>query len=153
MLERLQDLRARYFQDLDTLVDLGAVDDLGQLTDTNAVETEAEVAAASENVMPEVREVVVDLYRRCLARYEYVKEANDKFLAMLDEELAVEPSSDKAIAAIRRFAESILLDPIDQPMAFTHYDEDDVVDGAQVTTQAEAVLYGDGSNIDVGYDV
>lgn len=149
MLERLQDLRSRYFQnDMSTLVDLEPTDRLSLLTDTNAVETEAEVAAASENVAPEVRDVVVDLYRRCLARYEYVKEANDKFQAMLDEELDAEPSSDKAIAAIRRFAESILLDPIDQPMAYTSYDEDDIVDGAQALTQSEAVLYGDPTNMD-----
>lgn len=156
MLSRLRDLRTRYFTDLDTM-EASSVEDLSTeangefphatLTDTNAVETEAEIAAAGESVDPEVRTEIQDLYRRFLGSYEYVKEANEKFLAMLDEALIEDPSLPEQQSSIRAFAESLMLDPIDQPMAYSQYDQDDIIDDAQALTEQEALLFGDAKNL------
>lgn len=156
MLSRLRDLRTRYFTDLDTM-EASSVEDLSTeanrelphatLTDTNAVETEAEIAAAGESVDPEVRTEIQDLYRRFLGSYEYVKEANEKFLAMLDEALIEDPSLPEQQSSIRAFAESLMLDPIDQPMSYSQYDQDDIIDDAQALTEQEALLFGDAKNL------
>ncbi|MBC8122697.1 MAG: hypothetical protein H7Y22_12755 [Gemmatimonadaceae bacterium] len=157
MLSRLRELRTRYFTDLDTM-EASSLEDLSTeangeeslhatLTDTNAVETEAEIAAAGESVDPEVRTEVQDLYRRFLGSYEYVKEANEKFLAMLDEALLEDPSLPEQQSSIRAFAESLMLDPIDQPMAYSPSDQDDIIDDAQALTEQEALLFGDAKNL------
>lgn len=150
MLDRLRLLRSRYFNDLeDTLVDIQPPTGAAPLTDTNSVETEAAQAAASEDLDAEVRSAVIELYRRCLARYEYVKEANDKFLAMLDEGLLQESNIvGEEERKVRAYAESLTLDPVEQPMTVPQYEAEDMVDEAQALTQTEAVLYGDGDNMD-----
>lgn len=146
MLARLREIRAQYFQDLETLSEPEISGDHAPLTDTDAVEAEAATSAAAEKVSPEIQEVVVDLYQRSLKQFEYVKEANDKFIAMLEEALDEDPSNEKTQFAIHQFAESLLLDPVMQPMSYTAADQDDIVDSAQGLTQQEAVLYGDASN-------
>ena len=149
MLSRLREIRSRYFNDLqDTEADLDATTGAALLTDTNAVEAEAEIAAAGEGLDPEIRSTVIELYRRCVQRYEYVKEANDKFLAMLDEGLALDAGDTGLEAQIREYAEKLTLDPIDQPMEVPSYEADDIIDEAQALTQTEAVLYGDSTSID-----
>ncbi|BAC88031.1 hypothetical protein [Gloeobacter violaceus] len=150
MLNRLRELRSRYFGELEEAIEDVDAPASGEalLTDTDAVEAEAEEAAAAEGLDPEVRQAVTDLYRRCLARYEYVKEANEKFLAMLDEGLMSDLSDNEEEQKIRKFAESLTLDPVDQPMAFANYEAEDIVDEAQALTEKEAVLFGDDTNLD-----
>ncbi len=132
MAERLRDLRARFFPDLD--LDL----DTEHLLDTNSVDTEAAIASAGEELDPEVREQVYDFYRHCLTTYEYVKEANDKFLAMLDNALGEDISDPQQQMAIRNYAESLLLDAVDQPMDYDSYVEEDMVDEAEDLANREA---------------
>lgn len=146
MLARLREIRAQYFQDLETLSMPEVSGSNAPLIDTDAVEAEAATSAAAEKVSPEIQEVIIDLYQRSLKQYEYVKEANDKFIAMLEEALEEDPSNPKTQAAVHQFAESLLLDPVMQPMSYNSYDQDDMIDSAQGLTQQEAVLYGDASN-------
>ncbi|AGY59316.1 hypothetical protein [Gloeobacter kilaueensis] len=150
MLQRLRELRSRYFGDLDSALIEPQPRPSGEatLTDTNAVDTEAELAAAAESVDPEVREAVLDLYQRCLERYEYVKEANEKFLAMLDEGLLTDLTGSDEQQRIRAFAENLTLDPIDQPMHYASYEEEDIVDEAQGLIDKETILFGDDDNLD-----
>jgi hypothetical protein len=73
-----------------------------------------------------------------LANYEYVKEANDKFLSMLDHALTEDLSDPEQQEAIRNYAESLLLDPVDQPMSYDRYIEEDMVDEAEDLSNREA---------------
>jgi hypothetical protein len=146
MLARLREIRAQYFQNLETLSEPEVSSSHAPLTDTNAVEAEANTSAAAEKVSPEIQEVVIDLYQRSLKQFEYVKEANDKFMAMLEEALDEDPSNAKTQAAIHQFAESLLLDPSMQPLSYSAAEQDDIIDSAQGLTQQEAVLFGDASN-------
>jgi hypothetical protein len=146
MLARLREIRAQYFQNLETLSEPEVSSSHAPLTDTNAVEAEANTSAAAEKVSPEIQEVVIDLYQRSLKQFEYVKEANDKFMAMLEEALDEDPSNAKTQAAIHQFAESLLLDPSMQPLSYSAAEQDDSIDSAQGLTQQEAVLFGDASN-------
>ncbi|MBC7883620.1 MAG: hypothetical protein H7Y37_20210 [Anaerolineae bacterium] len=146
MLARLRELRAQYFQDLESLSEPEMSGGHATLTDTDAVEAEAATSSAAERVSPEIQEVVIDLYQRSLKQFEYVKEANDKFIAMLEEALDEDPSNAKTQTAIREFAESLLLDPVMQPLSYSAAEQDDIIDSAQGLTQQEAVLYGDASN-------
>jgi hypothetical protein len=132
MSQRLRNLRARYFPDPDVELDTQ------QLLDANAVDAEAAIAAASEQLDPEVCTEVYEFYRHCLARYEYVKEANDKFLSMLDNALAADLSDPDQQDAIRNYADSLLLDPIIQPMVYDPYLEEDLVDEAEDLANREA---------------
>lgn len=95
-----------------------------------------------------MREAVLDLYQRCLERYEYVKEANEKFLAMLDEGLLTDLTGSDEQQRIRAFAENLTLDPIDQPMHYASYEEEDIVDEAQGLIDKETILFGDDDNLD-----
>jgi hypothetical protein len=132
MAERLRDLRARFFPDPNVELDTE------HLLDTNAVDMEAAIAAAGEQLEPEICDEVYDFYRHCLATYEYVKEANDKFLSMLDDALTEDISDPEQQVAIRNYAESLLLDAIDQPMAYDSYVEEDMVDEAEDLANREA---------------
>jgi hypothetical protein len=146
MLARLREIRAQYFQNMETLSEPEISGSHAALTDTNAVEAEANTSAAAEKVSPEIQEVIVDLYQRSLKQFEYVKEANDKFIAMLEEALEEDPGNAKTQAAIHHFAESLLLDPSMQPLSYSAAEQDDIIDSAQGLTQQEAVLFGDASN-------
>lgn len=128
----LRFLRARFFPDTNV------EPDTLHLLDTTAVDTEAAIAAAGERLDPEIRDEVDDFYRHCLASYEYVKEANDKFLAMLDDALNQDISTLEEQAAIREYAESLLLDPIDQPIEYDGYLQEDMIDEAEDLTNREA---------------
>jgi hypothetical protein len=108
------------------------------LLDTSAVETEAAIASAGEELDAEICDQVNDFYRHCLSTYDYVKEANDKFLAMLDNALSEDISSAAEQDAIRRYAESLLLDPVDQPINYESYLQEDIVDEAEDLTNREA---------------
>jgi hypothetical protein len=132
MAARLRDLRARFFPDPNS------EPDTLHLLDTNAVDAEAAIAAAGEMLDPEICDEVYDFYRHCLSTYEYVKEANDKFLALLDSALAEDISDLEEEAAIRNYAESLLLDPIDQPQDYDRYAEEDMIDEAEDLTNREA---------------
>jgi hypothetical protein len=132
MIRQLRNLRAHYFPDPDV------EPDTEHLLDTSAVDTEAEIAAAGELLDPEVRTEIYEFYRHCLANYEYVKEANDKFLSMLDHALTEDLSDPEQQEAIRNYAESLLLDPVDQPMSYDRYIEEDMVDEAEDLSNREA---------------
>jgi hypothetical protein len=132
MAKPLRNLRARYFPDPN------AEPDTEHLLDTGAVEMEAAIAAAGEHLDPEICDEVYEFYRHCLAAYEYVKEANDKFLMMLDDALSGDVSDAAEQAAIRTYAESLLLDPIAQPMAYDPYEAESIVDEAEDLTNREA---------------
>lgn len=132
MAKPFRNLRARYFPD--PYVEL----DTEHLSDTSAVDTEAAIASASESLDVETCTEVYEFYRHCLARYEYVKEANDKFLMMLDDALNEDLSDPVEQAAIRDYAESLLLDPIAQPMVYEQYLEEDMVDEAEDLANREA---------------
>ncbi len=132
MVKLLRNLRARYLPD--PLEDI----DTEHLIDTDAVDREAAIAAAGEALDIETCNEIYEFYRHCLARYEYVKEANDKFLSMLDDALGHDASSPTEQASIRTYAESLLLDPIAQPMIYDRYVEEDIVDEAEDLTNREA---------------
>lgn len=132
MAKSLRSLRARYFPDPDR------EPDTEHLLDTDAVDMEAAIAAASEELDPEVCTEVYEFYRHCLASYEYVKEANDKFLLMLEDALTEDLSDATEQAAIRNYAEGLLLDPVVQPMLYDRYVEEDMVDEAEDLTNQEA---------------
>lgn len=132
MVRRLRNLRARYFPEPDS------EPDTEHLLDTNAVDSEAEIAAAGEQLDPEVCDEINVFYRHCLSTYEYVKEANDKFLAMLDQALDEDISDSEEQAAIRNYAQSLILDPVDQPLVYERYVEEDMVDEAEDLTNREA---------------
>jgi hypothetical protein len=132
MAKSLRNLRARYFPDP------AEETDTEHLLDTSAVDMEAAIADASETLDPEISTEVYEFYRHCLANYEYVKEANDKFLSMLDNALLEDLSDPSEQAAIREFAESLLLDPVVQPMSYDRYVEEDMVDEAEDLANREA---------------
>jgi hypothetical protein len=67
-----------------------------------------------------------------------VKEANDKFLSMLEYALNEDLSDPAEQAAIRTYAESLLLDPVVQPMVYDRYVEEDMVDEAEDLANREA---------------
>jgi hypothetical protein len=130
--QRLRDLRTAYLPDLDE------EPDTEDLLDTDSVDTEADISAAGERVDSAVRVEVQALYQRHLSHYDYVKEANDKFLTMLDDALNETNVDAEEEEAIRDYAESLLLDPVDQRLIFTTYDQEDIVDEAQDLTNREA---------------
>lgn len=132
MAKLLRSLRARYFPDPNV------EPDTEHLLDTDAVDMEAAIAAASEELDPEVCTEVYEFYRHCLASYEYVKEANDKFLLMLEDALMEDLADATEQAAIRHYAEGLLLDPVVQPMIYDRYVEEDMVDEAEDLTNQEA---------------
>lgn len=132
MVERLRNLRAQYFPDPNVELDTE------HLADTSGVDMEAAIAAAGEALDPETCDEVYEFYRHCLATYEYVKEANDKFLTMLDDALSDDVSDPTEQAAIRAYAESLLLDPVAQPMAYDRYVEEAMIDEAEDLTNREA---------------
>jgi hypothetical protein len=99
---------------------------------------ESAIASAGEDLDIEVCTEVYEFYRHCLARYEYVKEANDKFLSMLEYALNEDLSDPAEQAAIRTYAESLLLDPVVQPMVYDRYVEEDMVDEAEDLANREA---------------
>ncbi len=127
----LRNLHARYFPDPDL------EPDTEHLLDTTAVDAEAAIAAASETLDPAISTEVYEFYRHCLASYEYVKEASDKFLSMLDNALLEDLSDLSEQAEIRNYAESLLLDPTVQPMIYDRYVEEDMVDEAEDLTNRE----------------
>ncbi len=110
------------------------------LLETNAVEAEAEIAAAGEQVDPETQSEIHAMYRHFLRSYSYVKEANEKFLATLDQALGEEDYVPKQQEAVRNYAQSILFDPLGQQMVYTEYDQEDMADEAQDLTNREAWL-------------
>lgn len=128
----LRNLRAHYFSDPNV------EPDTEHLVDTDAVDMEAAIASAGEDLEPEICIEVYEFYRHCLASYEYVKEANDKFLSMLEDALNQDLSNPAEQIAIRNYAESLLLDPIAQPMVYDSYVEEDMVDEAEDLTNREA---------------
>ncbi|MBF2028594.1 MAG: hypothetical protein IGS48_17825 [Oscillatoriales cyanobacterium C42_A2020_001] len=132
MVQSLRNLRAHYFPDPTV------EPDTEHLFDTDAVDMEAAIASAGEDLEPEICTEVYEFYRHCLARYEYVKEANDKFLSMLEDALDEDLSDPTEQVAIRAYAESLLLDPITQPMIYDSYLEEDMVDEAEDLTNREA---------------
>ncbi|GEM_PF-4795759 len=132
MVKPLRNLRARY------LPALNLEPDTEHLLDTDAVDLEAAIAAAGERLDRDTCNEVYEFYRHCLARYEYVKEANDKFLSMLEDALSTDQADSTESAAIRSYAESLLLDPIAQPMVYEQYVEEDIVDEAEDLTNREA---------------
>ncbi|GAC1459155.1 MAG: hypothetical protein NVS2B14_03340 [Chamaesiphon sp.] len=143
---RLRDLRSTYLPDLDT-------EPSTDLLDADAVDTEAQISAAAEGVDPAVRVEVQALYQRFISEYEYVKEANDKFLAMLDEALNEDNSDAEEQDAIRDYAESLLLDPINQRQVYTDYEQEDIVDSALDLTNREAWMDVDVRSNELGSDI
>ncbi|MBD2104821.1 hypothetical protein [Leptolyngbya sp. FACHB-261] len=132
VVRRLRDMRAY------TLTKPFTEPNTEELLDTDGVETEAEITAAGEAVSADVRTEVEALYKSFLSEYSYVKEANDKFLATLEQALDEDPIDQEEIEAIRNYAESLLLDPVNQRMVYTEYDQEDIVDEALDLTNREA---------------
>ncbi|MGA7935370.1 MAG: hypothetical protein WCA35_17605 [Kovacikia sp.] len=132
MTKSLRNLRVHYFPDPNM------EPDTEHLSDTNAVDMEAAIASAGEDLDRETCNEVYEFYRHCLAKYEYVKEANDKFLSMLENALSEDLSNPTEQANIRNYAESLLLDPLAQPMVYDQYVEEDMVDEAEDLTNREA---------------
>jgi hypothetical protein len=57
---------------------------------------------------------------------------------MLDNALLEDLSDPSEQAAIRKFAESLLLDPVVQPMIYDRYVEEDMIDEAEDLANREA---------------